>query len=240
MNRSKCMQMTIVVALFGAFSPKPNAALADGRKDGMREDRSATRVPSSPGTTEFETQPVETISISLSDLLQARGVETSDDVGRFLNSLFPPSFTLFSGGIVVTESEFTLQYTAPSTRPGLAHPIPNPDATADDGPLTDVVEFSGWAADYLVSGRFFLAGRELIVDIEWTRNDGTIVLAESFARTIRVTPWNGTSVASGIDPILAPSWKCKCSHDSGACSPQQCNDRKKCYTGGASCGYVWQ
>jgi hypothetical protein len=231
--------MAVVVALFEAFSPAPNAALAQGgKKDGMRADRSAARVPSPPGATGIEARPVETNSISLSVLLDGAGVETSADVGRFLTSLLPPSFELLSGGgIVVTDSEFTVQYAVPSDRAGVVYSVPDPEATADDGPLTDVVEFSGWAADYVVTGSFFMAGHELIIDMEWTRDDGTIVLVESFASTVHRA--RGTDATSGNYLSMSASWKCKCSHGSGACSKKQCGDRTKCYTGGAMCSYVW-
>jgi len=242
MIRSKMVSLEVVVALLAAICLTSSGASGDVEKDGRREDRTVARVPSTPGTTGFETQTVEADSISLSALLEGAGVETSEDMARFLNSLFPPSFKMLTGGgIVLAEASLATQYTIPSNRPGRAFFVPDSEATAEDGPLTEFVEFSGWAADYLVTGSFFIAGRELIVDIEWTQADGTIVLVESFAKTVHAPAPTEVSVASDNYPSVSKSFVCKCSDPRGACSDRQCRKATRCWTGGTiSCSYVWE
>lgn len=239
----KHMLVVMVVVSCAAVSFAVEAKAADGGKRRPRNGRPVRVVSPAPEPTVDKSEGVLTRSIPLSSVLQAEGIETEADVSRLLTSLFPPSFKLLTGGgIVVNDFALVDQFTIPSTRPGFSHPIPVPEATVEDGPPVEVLEFTGWAGDYSLAGSLFVAGDELVVDLEWTDPDGTIVLAESMARTIEVSaPSDGTASAVGnrVVGIHQKVWRCKCTHILGNCKPTSCDRGKRCHDSSNWCTWVY-
>ncbi len=208
-------------------------ACADGRS-------AAAPAPSVTPATGDEVLPFAPASVPLSAVLEGEGIGTTDDFGKFLGSLLPQSFKLLSDDrILVTDAQLIFEYTMEADRGGIRYRVPHPEATANDGPLTEVVYLTGQIGDYIVTGRLFVTGLELILDLEWWGADGKILLGEFFPRAIKLAARADGSVASdGELPVADGAYVCKCSNKSGGCSGQQCDAMGSCYTGGATCRWV--
>lgn len=174
----------------------------------------------------------------LSALLEIEGVATREDFARLLQGFFAPSFELLTDDwTVVTSLERVFQFTVEADRGGRTYRVPDPEGTAEDGPVTEVVLFEGEMGDFLVTGRLFVAGQMLVLDLEWWGNDGRILLAESLPRPIGPTSGDGSAAGDGAG-TKAKKYSCKCSHPSGACSITQCDRHAGCWSG-ATCEWRW-
>jgi len=181
--------------------------------------------------------------VRLSAVLESEGVTTTDDLAGLLGRMLPPSVRLLSGNrIAVTSAEHVTQFTMETDRGGVLYRVPDSEATAEDGPPTEVLRFTGQIGDLQVTGTMFVAGDLLVLDLEWWGADGRILLGESVPWTIRVSRADGSPVADD-GPVLeapAPKWICKCENSTGACGNDQCTRMIKCYTDGAKCRWFWQ